>query len=241
MAAKRHHVIIRACAYGIAYLCLCLFVACAQETPSPRPATDSGALSVQIVWPELPENDNPQQGFRGLGNACEAYGVATVVFTIYDAQANQLVNESFACDLGYAEVNGIPAGEGRSLEVVAESANGVTRYGGQMQNITISANTITPLGNLALQNYPVDAGSIQIANATPYALTEIYVSTCDCNNWGENMTTEPIEAYASSNLVYFPPGCYDVRICDEYSNCSEGYDYQVYTDIPLTITHSPSN
>ena len=99
--------------------------------PSQWVVKDSGSETSQTLVAATPIT---------LSDDCQSRGIVTVAVNVTDALETFSVSKQFACDQGIGKIN-ISAGTGRHFIVSGLGSDGIKRYHGEKQNITIHAGS----------------------------------------------------------------------------------------------------
>ena len=122
---------------------LILTVAGCGGGPTGNTGASTGAVSVQLQWP------NNQNASRVVVKAAPS-GVATVRI-IVSAPGMTSIQQDFSASLGQGTVGNIPAGANRTITAEGLDSNGNITSQGSVSNITITAGQTTNAGTIIMQ------------------------------------------------------------------------------------------
>lgn len=186
---------------------------------------DTGGIIFNVLWEGAPTREDSLNTIRAVD--CNAAGISTVTFEVYNDNNQLLASESFQCALGTGTVDNVPAGTNRKLTVSGKNVSEAVIYYGERTGITVTAGADTEVGEIVCN--PI--------NCTDSDLDNYYVeSECgilvDCNDNDDTIHPLATEICGDdidqdcngSDLIcdnYFP----EVNILspEEASTFSEGY------------------
>ncbi|MBU0995332.1 MAG: hypothetical protein KJ737_22780 [Proteobacteria bacterium] len=135
---------------------LFLMVGCAGNETAAGGATETGAITFEIRWPDVNrQSDMIAAALTTTEADCMSGTIRTVIFAIYDKDNNLLVDledATFNCSDGEGIVDQVPAGSGIRLVVLANGYNPLTMTeepflrGEYVEDITVEADKTTELG-----------------------------------------------------------------------------------------------
>ncbi|MFH2066635.1 MAG: PKD domain-containing protein [Pseudomonadota bacterium] len=127
---------------------LLIFSGCSDRPEhSEENTTEPGRIALSISWRTQSADSSDIQNPDGTLN-CESSEVATIYAAVYDSD-NQFLGDSgsqgWDCHMHSGVIEGIEAGEGRRVIILAKNQNGDVVFRGEQTNITVTAGqTVKP-------------------------------------------------------------------------------------------------
>ncbi len=114
-------------------LCIFLIILVSGCGDSYYSSTETGSIAFSVEWKDAPTIQTSQASIKAASLDCEAAGVTTVRFDLYDENNSYLVGDSWPCSYHEGTVHGVPAGSNRKLVVSGEDSNGNVLYRGEVR------------------------------------------------------------------------------------------------------------
>jgi len=135
------------------YCALCIFLiilvsACGDAYYS---YSKTGSIAFSVEWKGAPTMQPTSRAIKAASLDCEAAGVTTVRFDLYDENNSYLVGDSWPCSYHEGTVHGVPVGSNRKLVVSGEDSNGNVLYRGEVTGITVIAGQTTNAGTIVVE------------------------------------------------------------------------------------------
>jgi len=149
-------------------LCIALLLfasACGEADYSSSEIGETGSISFSIEWRGAPTIQSTEATHRDID--CDATGVETVTFEIYDENDSYLTGDSWDCLAHFGTVNNVPSGSNRKLVVLGKDSSLNVLYWGEKTGISISAGQETNVGSIVVD--PVNTAPTTPTNVSAAA------------------------------------------------------------------------
>ncbi len=155
------------------YCALCIFLsilvsACSDAQYS---SSETGSIAFSIEWKGAPTIQLTSRAIKAASLDCDAAGVTTVRFDLYDENNSYLVGDSWSCSYHEGTVHDVPVGSNRKLVVTGEDSSGNVLYRGEVTGITVAAGQTTNVGTIVvepIENTPPTATITSPTNGSTY-------------------------------------------------------------------------
>jgi Putative binding domain, N-terminal len=218
--------------------------------------SETGSASFAVAWHDTPVVHASDNNLI-MTIDCEAAGVSTMTFEVYDESNTYLTSESFECSAGQGTINNVPAGTNRELVILGEDGNGNILYHGKTTGITVTAGQINDAGTIDAHPFfptllsPVDGSEVTIGEfslnwtrvETAY---EYRVQVSEDSDFDPTIIND-----TTSNTSYTPSGILEsttyywkVFARDIHANQSAGsavWSFTVTLARPCTYSISPTS
>ncbi len=134
-------------------------------------SSETGSIAFSVEWKGAPTIQPTSRAIKAASLDCEAAGVSTVRFDLYDEDNSYLVGDFWPCSYHEGTVHGIPAGSNRKLVVSGEDSNGNVLYRGEVTGITVIAGQTANVGLIEVDPaYPDTVVDIILVGAGPHGV-----------------------------------------------------------------------
>lgn len=210
--------------------------------------SETGSIVFSVEWMDAPTTQLSTTVMQAM--SCEAAGVDTVTFEVYDENHYYLVGDSWPCSYHQGTVNGVLAGSDRKLVVLGEDSNGDVLYQGEQSGITVTAGQTSDVGEVPMYYIGDDMTLPNVVSTSPAdyetwvdVWDPIYVDFSeDIDPATINDNTYYVEYYDGYGYerVY---GTFDINgyMADFYPDSNLYYDTTYYVTITTGVTDLAGN